>query len=80
MTHPYPIGPQLQIPQLRLSLQALDPRNLILNKVQVRELSQVVYPLDMLDLIERQVQNPELRKRLQALNMRYQVIVKIELF
>lgn len=50
--YPNPICSQLQIPQHRHALQSLDTPNSILYKVQVLETRKVVYPLDVLDLIE----------------------------
>lgn len=77
-THSYPVRGQLQIPQLRQSLQAFDLRDLVLDKVYVPQLLEVVHPLNRLDLVKTQVEAREIGQLLQPLDMGYEIIVEVE--
>lgn len=54
-TDPYSVGSQLQVPQTRQPLQALNSLYLVLHEVQVFELPQMVYSFDMLDFVEAEI-------------------------
>ena len=73
------IPPQLQVPQLLQPIQPLDPRDLILHKVEIGQVHQMRHVLDMLDLVKAQVQTRQSAKVVQALDVRNQVIVQIEI-
>lgn len=77
-THPDPISAQLQIPQYLQPLQPFNLRDLVLHKIQVRQLDQMRDILYMLYLIEAQIQTSQILELIQTLDMRNKVIVEIE--
>lgn len=77
--YPNTIRPQLQIPQQRQPLHALDRRDLILHKIQIRQFDQMRNVLNMLDLIEAEVEARQVLSVLEAFDVRNQVIVEVEL-
>ena len=69
VTYPDSIRSQFQIAQFIQAVQAFDSRDLVLDKVKVRQLLEMLHILDMLDLIEAEIEASQVLKFVQAFHV-----------
>lgn len=73
--YPDSVGSQLQVGKIRETVQALDARNLVLDKVEMIQFLQVVDALDVFDLVVTQVQAAQLSEGVETFDVRDKVVV-----
>ena len=61
--YPDPVRSQLEISNVDQRVQILNDRNLIADKVQIRELYQMADVLDVTNAVEAQIQRSNLKKK-----------------
>lgn len=69
VTYPDSIRSQFQIAQFIQAVQPFNSRDLVLDKVNVRQPLEMLHILDMLDLIEAEIEASQVLKLVQAFHV-----------